>query len=116
MQSGALATHIFQFLRRFRLFARTVHVILKTMIVILMGIANNLQKAPLRHHVTPTGLVFTTLSEDTPSFHEYFPELEPLLQRVDFTKLPYKRSIKYEGRFNWKTMYAVSKNTLCVEF
>ncbi|KAL4738545.1 hypothetical protein BDV11DRAFT_170868 [Aspergillus similis] len=33
-----------------------------------------------------------------------FPELEPLLQRVDFTKLPYKRSIKYEGRFNWKTM------------
>ncbi|KAL2871362.1 aromatic ring-hydroxylating oxygenase subunit alpha [Aspergillus lucknowensis] len=59
---------------------------------------------PLRHHVTPTGLVFTTLSEDAPSFHEYFPELEPLLQRVDFTKLPYKRSIKYEGRFNWKTM------------
>ncbi|KAL4778639.1 hypothetical protein BJX76DRAFT_128160 [Aspergillus varians] len=59
---------------------------------------------PLRHHITPTGLVFATLSDDTPSFHEYFPELEPLLQRVDFTKLPYKRSIKYEGRFNWKTM------------
>ncbi|KAL4905301.1 hypothetical protein BDW74DRAFT_153391 [Aspergillus multicolor] len=58
----------------------------------------------LGHHVTPTGLVFTTLSNDAPSFHEYFPELEPLLQRVDFTKLPYKRSIKYEGRFNWKTM------------
>ncbi|KAL6236037.1 hypothetical protein BDW75DRAFT_124407 [Aspergillus navahoensis] len=58
----------------------------------------------LRHHVTPTGLVFTTLSDQAPSFHEYFPELEPLLQRVDFTKLPYKRSIKYEGRFNWKTM------------
>ncbi|KAL4918099.1 hypothetical protein BDW62DRAFT_201209 [Aspergillus aurantiobrunneus] len=61
-------------------------------------------ETPLRHHVTPTGLVFTTLSDDTPDFHEYFPDLEPLLQRVDFTKLPYKRSIKYEGRFNWKTM------------
>ena len=39
-----------------------------------------------------------------PSFEEFFPGLEDLLQRVDFTKLPYKRSIKYEGRFNWKTM------------
>ncbi|KAL4803288.1 hypothetical protein BDV18DRAFT_45751 [Aspergillus unguis] len=59
---------------------------------------------PLRNHVTPTGLVFTTLSDSAPSFHEYFPGLEPLLERVDFTKLPYRRSIKYEGRFNWKTM------------
>ncbi|CEL01716.1 hypothetical protein ASPCAL01295 [Aspergillus calidoustus] len=54
-------------------------------------------ETPLRHHVTPTGLVFTTLSDDSPSFHEYFPELEPLLERVDFTKLPYKRSIKVDG-------------------
>lgn len=23
---------------------------------------------------------------------------------MDFTKLPYRRSIKYEGKFNWKTM------------
>ncbi|KAL5364778.1 hypothetical protein BJX96DRAFT_188066 [Aspergillus floccosus] len=58
----------------------------------------------LPHHVTPTGLVFAALSDDAPTFHEYFPDLEPLLQRVDFTKRPYKRSIKYEGRFNWKTM------------
>ncbi|PYH94265.1 hypothetical protein BO71DRAFT_409520 [Aspergillus ellipticus CBS 707.79] len=60
---------------------------------------------PLRHHVTPTGLVFATLSDEAPSFHEYFPDLDPLLQKVDFRKLPYRRSIKYEGRFNWKTMY-----------
>ncbi|KKK23596.1 hypothetical protein ARAM_007258 [Aspergillus rambellii] len=63
-----------------------------------------IKERPLRHHVTPTGLLFATLSDDAPSFHEYFPELEPLLQRVDFTKLPLRRSIKYEGRFNWKTM------------
>lgn len=58
----------------------------------------------MRNHVTPTGLIFTTFSDDAPSFHEFFPDLERLLQRVDFTKLPYRRSIKYEGRFNWKTM------------
>ncbi|KAK1149823.1 hypothetical protein N8T08_003374 [Aspergillus melleus] len=58
----------------------------------------------LRCHVTPTGLVFATLSDEAPSFHEYFPELEPLLQKVDFTQRPYRRSIKYEGHFNWKTM------------
>ncbi|KAL3254673.1 hypothetical protein ABHI18_008784, partial [Aspergillus niger] len=49
-------------------------------------------------------LVFATLSDEAPNFHEYFPDLEPLLQRVNFTKLPYRHSIKYEGRFNWKTM------------
>ncbi|KAE8323963.1 hypothetical protein BDV39DRAFT_217453 [Aspergillus sergii] len=61
-------------------------------------------ESPLRYHITPTGLIFATLSDETPSFHEYFPDLEPLLQRVDFTRLPYRHSIKYEGRFNWKTM------------
>ncbi|EHA24530.1 hypothetical protein ASPNIDRAFT_130535, partial [Aspergillus niger ATCC 1015] len=63
------------------------------------------KERPLKHHVTPTGLVFATLSDEAPSFQEYFPDLEPLLQRVNFTKLPYRHSIKYEGRFNWKTMY-----------
>lgn len=62
------------------------------------------QATELRCHVTPTGLIFTTFSDAAPSFHEFFPDLEPLLDRVDFTKLPYRRSIKYEGRFNWKTM------------
>ncbi|PWY80922.1 hypothetical protein BO94DRAFT_470303 [Aspergillus sclerotioniger CBS 115572] len=60
---------------------------------------------PLQHHVTPTGLVFATLSDEAPSFNEYFPDLEPLLEKVNFTKLPYRHSIRYEGRFNWKTMY-----------
>jgi hypothetical protein len=63
-----------------------------------------IQASPLRYHITPTGLIFATISDEAPSFHEYFPDLEPLLQRVDFTRLPYRHSIKYEGRFNWKTM------------
>ncbi|KAJ5556967.1 hypothetical protein N7494_000882 [Penicillium frequentans] len=58
----------------------------------------------LRCHVTPTGLLFSTISDDAPSFYEFFPELEELLGRVDFTRLPHRRSIRYEGRFNWKTM------------
>ncbi|KAJ5180183.1 hypothetical protein N7492_003393 [Penicillium capsulatum] len=58
----------------------------------------------VRSHVTPTGLLFSTISDEAPSFHEFFPELEELLGRVDFTRLPYRRSIRYEGRFNWKTM------------
>ncbi|KAJ5203874.1 uncharacterized protein N7498_004753 [Penicillium cinerascens] len=58
----------------------------------------------VRSHLTPTGVLFSTISDDAPSFHEFFPEIEELLAKVDFTRLPYKRSIKYEGRFNWKTM------------
>jgi hypothetical protein len=63
-----------------------------------------LQGKELRSHLTPTGLLFSTISDDAPSFHEFFPELEGLLGKVDFTKLPHRRSISYEGRFNWKTM------------
>ncbi|KAF3400108.1 Biphenyl dioxygenase subunit alpha [Penicillium rolfsii] len=55
-------------------------------------------------HVTKTGLLFSAISDDAPSFHEFFPELEDLLGKVDFTRLPHRRSIRYEGRFNWKTM------------
>ena len=58
----------------------------------------------LPSHVTPTGLLFAALSVDAPSFQEFFPDLEPLLERVDFTRLPFRRTIKYEGKFNWKTM------------
>ncbi|KAK8190261.1 hypothetical protein HDK77DRAFT_245989 [Phyllosticta capitalensis] len=58
----------------------------------------------VRSHVTPTGLLFATISDDAPSFEDFFPDLLQLLGRVDFTKLPHRRSIKYEGRFNWKTM------------
>jgi phenylpropionate dioxygenase-like ring-hydroxylating dioxygenase large terminal subunit len=58
----------------------------------------------LRTHITSTGLVFTTITDDAPPFEEFFPGVEKLLASVDFTKRPYRRSIKYEGHFNWKTM------------
>ncbi|KAG9240516.1 hypothetical protein BJ878DRAFT_537083 [Calycina marina] len=58
----------------------------------------------IRSHITPSGLVFATLSLDTPPFSEFFKGLEELTNKVDFTKLPHRRSISYEGRFNWKTM------------
>ncbi|KAH8647447.1 hypothetical protein BGZ60DRAFT_423858 [Tricladium varicosporioides] len=58
----------------------------------------------IKSHLTSTGLLFATLSLDVPSFEEFFVGLEPLINRVDFTKLPHRRSISYEGRFNWKTM------------
>ncbi|KAE8151240.1 hypothetical protein BDV25DRAFT_171620 [Aspergillus avenaceus] len=61
-------------------------------------------ETPLRYHITPTGLIFSTISTEAPSFHDFFPDMEPLLARVDFTRLPYRHSIKYEGNFNWKTM------------
>lgn len=58
----------------------------------------------IRYHLTKSGLLFATLSLDTPGFDEYFVGLEELTNTVDFTKLPHRRSISYEGRFNWKTM------------
>jgi hypothetical protein len=58
----------------------------------------------LRSYLTESGLLFSTISAQAPSFKEFFPDLEPLLARVDFTKLPHRRSIAYEGKFNWKTM------------
>ena len=58
----------------------------------------------LRTHTTPTGLCFTTISSSAPFFHNYFPGLESTLSAVDFTTRPYRRSIKYPGHFNWKTM------------
>jgi phenylpropionate dioxygenase-like ring-hydroxylating dioxygenase large terminal subunit len=58
----------------------------------------------VRSYLTESGLLFSTISSKAPSFKEYFPDLEPLLAQVDFTKLPYRKSIQYEGNFNWKTM------------
>ncbi|GAB7354537.1 hypothetical protein MBLNU459_g4998t2 [Dothideomycetes sp. NU459] len=66
----------------------------------------------LRSHLTRTGLLFTTISEEAPSFADYFPDLEDTLAPVDFTQRPYKRSIKYEGGFNWKTMYGTSDSRM----
>lgn len=58
----------------------------------------------LRSHITRTGLAFTTISDEAPAFEDFFPGLEDVLDRVDFTARPYRRSIDYEGHFNWKTM------------
>ena len=58
----------------------------------------------LRTQITRTGLVFTTISDDALTFDEFFPGLEDVLEVVDFKARPYRRSINYEGHFNWKTM------------
>jgi len=58
----------------------------------------------VRSHLTKSGLLFATLSLDTLNFEEFYPGLEDLTNTVDFTKLPHRRSISYEGKFNWKTM------------
>jgi hypothetical protein len=63
------------------------------------------QSREIKYHLTPSGLLFATLSLEAPKFEEYFVGLEELTNTVDFTKLPHRRSISYEGRFNWKTMY-----------
>lgn len=69
-----------------------------------LNIANRQQNRDIKYHLTPSGLVFTTLSLEAPSFEEYFAGLEELTNKVDFTKLPHRHSISYEGNFNWKTM------------
>ncbi|KAL6247415.1 hypothetical protein RBB50_005761 [Rhinocladiella similis] len=58
----------------------------------------------LLSHQTRTGLVFTTISADAPSFQEYFPGLEQLLDQYEFTRRPHRRELRYNGNFNWKTM------------
>ena len=58
----------------------------------------------LPHHLTSTGLLFAALSTNAVSFETFFPGLETLLNKFDFTTLPHRRSIAYEGNFNWKTM------------
>jgi hypothetical protein len=62
------------------------------------------ENAELPHHLTSTGLLFAALSVGAVSFETFFPGLEILLSKFDFTSLPHRRSIAYEGNFNWKTM------------
>ncbi|KAI9746394.1 MAG: hypothetical protein M1818_000107 [Claussenomyces sp. TS43310] len=62
------------------------------------------KEAHIRAHFTPSGLLFVALSREAQCFEDFFAGLESLTNRVDFTKLPYRRSISYEGNFNWKTM------------
>ena len=58
----------------------------------------------MRSHLTPTGLLFVTLSDETLNFQEYFPGLEDLISHVDFTQFYPRRSLNYGGSYNWKTM------------
>ncbi|KAJ9498056.1 hypothetical protein H2202_006659 [Exophiala xenobiotica] len=59
----------------------------------------------LDNYLTPTGLLFTTVDPSAPSFSEWFPaSLLELLSGYNFRRLAHRRTIKYPGRFNWKTM------------
>lgn len=71
-----------------------------------LGLLTAVQGREVKSCLTDTGLLFSTISDDAPSFDEFFPDLKPLIGTVDFTKLPHRRSLKYEGNFNWKTMSA----------
>jgi len=62
------------------------------------------EKTYLKSHRTSSGLLFVTFSPETPDFTVFFKGLDALIDQVDFTKLPHRRSIKYLGSFNWKTM------------
>ncbi|KAK5051409.1 hypothetical protein LTR84_003061 [Exophiala bonariae] len=59
----------------------------------------------LSNYLTPTGLLFATIDPSAPPFEQWFPaSFLELLSRYNFRRLPHRRSIKYPGRFNWKTM------------
>jgi hypothetical protein len=61
-----------------------------------------------RVFLTETGLLFGAISDSAPPFEEYLGQVLPLLKRVDFTRLPHRRSLRYHGNFNWKTMVLAS--------
>ncbi|CVL11780.1 uncharacterized protein FPRN_14844 [Fusarium proliferatum] len=56
----------------------------------------------MRSHLTPNGLVFLTLSDETCSFEEFFPSFEESTAHADFTELPLRRPLKYTSHNNWK--------------
>ncbi|OQV10695.1 Ring hydroxylating alpha subunit catalytic domain-containing protein [Cladophialophora immunda] len=63
-----------------------------------------IQGEQLHSHQTRSGLVFSTISSHAPPFEEFYPGLEKLVEAYDFTQIPYRRSLAYDGNFNWKTM------------
>ena len=65
-----------------------------------------------RSYLTSTGLLFAAISDEAPTFEQFFPNLLPLLERVDFTKLPHRRTLKYGGAFNWKTMVCTTTHLI----
>jgi len=62
------------------------------------------QGTEIRSHQTPTGLLFSTITSDAPAFEDYFPGLEELVGEYDFTAIPYRQPLIYQGKYNWKTM------------
>lgn len=56
----------------------------------------------MRSHLTPTGLLFITLSDETCSFRDFFPGFEEMVAHADFTELPLRRDLKYTSNNNWK--------------
>lgn len=56
----------------------------------------------MRSHLTPNGLLFLTLSDETCSFEEFFPGFEESTAHADFTELPLRRPLKYIADNNWK--------------
>lgn len=68
----------------------------------LVSFASSGTAAP--SYLTKTGLLFAAISDAVEDFEDYFPDVLDLLNRVDFTKLPHRRTLSYTGKFNWKTM------------
>lgn len=58
----------------------------------------------MRSHLTPTGLLFLTLSNETVDFEKFFPGLEDLIVHVDFTNRQVRQSLRYIGHYNWKAL------------
>ncbi|VUC35328.1 unnamed protein product [Clonostachys rosea] len=58
----------------------------------------------MRSHLSPTGLLFLALSDEAVSFEEFFPGLEELIAKADFTQYLLRRPLKYTTKANWKTM------------
>ncbi|KFA79371.1 hypothetical protein S40288_03537 [Stachybotrys chartarum IBT 40288] len=56
----------------------------------------------MRFHLTATGLLFLTLSDDTVGFEHFFPGFEAKIAHEDFTQYPLRRPLKYTSRNNWK--------------
>lgn len=65
---------------------------------------SDLDGSEMRSHLTRTGLLFITLSDETVAFDEFFPGLEDLIAHVDFQQFTPRKSLNYGGNYNWKTM------------
>lgn len=56
----------------------------------------------MRTHLTKTGLVFLTLSDETVPFADFFPGFENKIAHADFTELGLQRPLTYQSSNNWK--------------